>query len=110
MTTADSSPPIRFRQRHRAALAALAIGVLFLGLALAVHSSGSGREDPVRASLVDSAGLTDEAVTCILHGAADRGVDVDELRTLILDPGADATISQADQRTLNEVATACLDG
>lgn len=110
MTTTEISLALRRPWRHRTALVTLTIAVIVLGLTLAVRSSGGDRDDPVHTSLVEGAGLTAEAATCILEGAADRGVDVDGLRAVILDPGADATISQADQRTVNEVASSCLDG
>lgn len=81
-----------------------------LGLVLARGSSGGDGEDPARAALVDAAGLTDDVATCILDDAADRYIDVGILRQMILDPGSDATLSQADQRAVNEVAAACLAG
>jgi hypothetical protein len=59
---------------------------------------------------VDDAGLSAEQARCILDGAGRRGVDVEVLRALILDPGTDATLSQTDQRAVNDAAAECLAG
>lgn len=94
----------------RRLLAILVLAIVAAGLVLMLGSSSGDADDPVRSSLVDAAGLTPREAGCILGGASAEGVDVDALRELIVDPGADRVLSDADQRRVNDIADECLAG